>query len=131
MKLYVVGLGPGNRTMMTPQASNALKESDVICGYHVYIDLIKGDYPNKTFLTTPMKKEVDRCRMAIEETLKGQAVSMVCSGDPGVYGMASLIFELAQNYDPIEIEVIPGITAACSGAAVLGAPLIHDFAVIS
>ena len=131
MKLYVVGLGPGNSKMMTPQASDALKESDVICGYHVYIDLIKGDYPNKTFLTTPMKKEVDRCRMAIEETLKNQTVSMVCSGDPGVYGMASLIFELAQNYDPIEIEVVPGITAACSGAAVLGAPLIHDFAVIS
>ncbi len=131
MKLYVVGLGPGNKAMMTPQAADALSESDVICGYTVYIDLIKDDYSNKTFLTTPMKKEVDRCRMAIEETLKGQTVSMVCSGDPGVYGMASLIFELAQAYDPIEIEVVPGITAACSGAAVLGAPLIHDFAVIS
>ena len=78
-----------------------------------------------------MKKEADRCRLAIEETLKGQTVSMVCSGDPGVYGMASLMFEIAQQYDPIEITVIPGITAACSGAAVLGAPLIHDFCVIS
>lgn len=131
MKLYVVGLGPGNKAMMTPQAADALRNSEVICGYTVYIDLIKDDYSNKTFLTTPMKKEVDRCRMAIEETLKNKTVSMVCSGDPGVYGMAALIFELAQTYDPIEIEVIPGITAACSGAAVLGAPLIHDFAVIS
>lgn len=78
-----------------------------------------------------MKQEVDRCRMAIEQTVAGKTVSMVCSGDAGVYGMAGLIYELAQQYPPIEIEVIPGITAAMSGAAVLGAPLIHDFAVIS
>ena len=117
--------------MMTPQASEALANSDVICGYGVYIDLIKDAYPDKKLMSTPMKKEADRCRLAIEETLKGQTVSMVCSGDPGVYGMASLMFEIAQQYDPIEITVIPGITAACSGAAVLGAPLIHDFCVIS
>ena len=116
---------------MTPQASEALANSDVICGYGVYIDLIKDAYPDKKLMSTPMKKEADRCRLAIEETLKGQTVSMVCSGDPGVYGMASLMFEIAQQYDPIEISVIPGITAACSGAAVLGAPLIHDFCVIS
>lgn len=131
MKLYAVGIGPGNNNMMTPQASEALANSDVICGYGVYIDLIKDAYPNKKLMSTPMKKEADRCRLAIEETLKGQTVSMVCSGDPGVYGMASLMFEIAQQYDPIEITVIPGITAACSGAAVLGAPLIHDFCVIS
>ena len=131
MKLYAVGIGPGNNNMMTPQASEALANSDVICGYGVYIDLIKDAYPNKKLMSTPMKKEADRCRLAIEETLKGQTVSMVCSGDPGVYGMASLMFEIAQQYDPIEISVIPGITAACSGAAVLGAPLIHDFCVIS
>ena len=131
MKLYAVGIGPGNNNMMTPQASEALANSDVICGYGVYIDLIKDAYPDKKLMSTPMKKEADRCRLAIEETLKGQTVSMVCSGDPGVYGMASLMFEIAQQYDPIEISVIPGITAACSGAAVLGAPLIHDFCVIS
>lgn len=131
MKLYAVGIGPGNNNMMTPQASEALANSDVICGYGVYIDLIKDAYPDKKLMSTPMKKEADRCRLAIEETLKGQTVSMVCSGDPGVYGMASLMFEIAQQYDPIEITVIPGITAACSGAAVLGAPLIHDFCVIS
>ncbi len=131
MKLYAVGIGPGNNNMMTPQASEALANSDVICGYGVYIDLIKDAYPGKKLMSTPMKKEADRCRIAIEETLQGQTVSMVCSGDPGIYGMASLMFEIAQQYAPIEIEVIPGITAACSGAAVLGAPLIHDFCVIS
>ena len=131
MKIYVVGIGPGNNNMMTPQAKDALSDSDVICGYGVYVDLVKDDFADKQFLTTPMKKEADRCRMAVEEALKGQTVSMVCSGDPGVYGMASLMFEVAQDYDTVDIEIVPGITAACSGAAVLGAPLIHDFAVIS
>lgn len=131
MKIYVVGIGPGNNNMMTPQAKDALSDSDVICGYGVYVDLVKDDFADKQFLTTPMKKEADRCRMAVEEALKEQTVSMVCSGDPGVYGMASLMYEVAQDYDPVDIEIVPGITAACSGAAVLGAPLIHDFAVIS
>jgi precorrin-3B C17-methyltransferase len=99
MKIYVVGIGPGNNNMMTPQAKDALSDSDVICGYGVYVDLVKDDFADKQFLTTPMKKEADRCRMAVEEALKGQTVSMVCSGDPGVYGMASLMFEVAQDYD--------------------------------
>ncbi|MDF3002283.1 MAG: cobJ, partial [Bacillota bacterium] len=86
---------------------------------------------HKKLLSTPMKKEAERCRMAVEEALKGQTVAMVCSGDAGVYGMAGLMYEVSQQYDPVEIEIISGITAACSGAAVLGAPLIHDFAVIS
>ena len=104
---------------------------DIIVGYTVYVDLLKSEYPDKEIKTTPMRKEVDRCRMAVEETAAGKNVAMVCSGDPGVYGMAGLCSEVAQEYDPIEIEVIPGITAACGGAAVLGAPLMHDFAVIS
>ena len=103
----------------------------MIAGYTVYVDLVREQLEGKTFLTTPMKQEVDRCRMAIEQAVSGKTVAMVCSGDAGVYGMAGLIYELAQQYPPIEIEVIPGITAAMSGAAVLGAPLIHDFAVIS
>lgn len=131
MKLYIVGLGPGGVEQATARAVRALQESDVLAGYHVYIDLIRAQFPDKRVLTTPMKQEIDRCRMAIEETLAGHTVSMVCSGDAGVYGMAGLIYELAQSYPPIEIEVISGVTAACSGAAVLGAPLIHDFAVIS
>lgn len=131
MKLYIVGLGPGGVEQATARAVHALQESDVLAGYHVYIDLIRAQFPDKRVLTTSMKQEIDRCRMAIEETLAGHTVSMVCSGDAGVYGMAGLIYELAQSYPPIEIEVISGVTAACSGAAVLGAPLIHDFAVIS
>ncbi|MGN0710439.1 MAG: precorrin-3B C(17)-methyltransferase [Anaerovoracaceae bacterium] len=131
MKLYVVGLGPGELSQATGRAVQALEECQVITGYTVYIDLIKEKFSHKKLLSTPMKKEVERCRLAIEEALKGQTVGMVCSGDAGVYGMAGLIYEIAQEYPPIEIEVVPGITAACSGAAVLGAPLIHDFAVIS
>ncbi len=131
MKLYVVGIGPGEAEQITPAAMRALQESDVIAGYTVYVDLVREQLEGKTFLTTPMKQEVDRCRMAIEQAVSGKTVAMVCSGDAGVYGMAGLIYELAQQYPPIEIEVIPGITAAMSGAAVLGAPLIHDFAVIS
>lgn len=131
MKLYVVGLGPGDLSQATDRAIQVLNECDVIAGYTVYIDLIKTRFGHKKLLSTPMKQEVERCRLAVEETLKGRKVAMVCSGDAGVYGMAGLIYEIAQDYDPIEIEIIPGITAACSGAAVLGAPLIHDFAVIS
>lgn len=131
MKLFVVGLGPGGGQDMTLRAKAALEQCDVIAGYTVYVDLVRGSYPDKEYLSTPMKKETERCRMAIEEVQKGKTVAMVCSGDAGVYGMAGLIYELAQSYPPFEIEVVPGITAACSGAALLGAPLIHDFAVIS
>ena len=130
-KIYVVGIGPGAYDQMTGRAIRALNESDVIIGYTVYVDLVKEYFAGKEFMTTPMKKEVDRCVLAFDEAKKGKTVSMVCSGDAGVYGMAGLIYELSANYPPIEIEVIPGITAACSGAAVLGAPLIHDFAIIS
>lgn len=131
MKLYVIGLGPGDLSQATGRAAAALEECQVIAGYTVYIDLIKETFSHKKLISTPMKQEVERCRLAIEEALKGQTVAMVCSGDAGVYGMAGLIYQVAQEYDPIEIEIIPGITAACSGAAVLGAPLIHDFALIS
>lgn len=131
MKIYVVGLGPGGMDQTTGRAMEALEESQVIAGYDVYIDLIREKYGHKKLLSTPMKKEVDRCHLALQEAVKGQTVSMVCSGDAGVYGMAGLMYEVAQEYQPVEIEVVPGITAACSGAAVLGAPLIHDFAVIS
>jgi len=131
MKIYVVGLGPGEWNQMTQRAVEALGECDVITGYDVYVDLIRERFRDKKLITTPMKKEAERCHIAVQEALKGQTVAMVCSGDAGVYGMAGLVYEIAQQYDPVEIEVVPGITAACSGAAVLGAPLIHDFAVIS
>jgi precorrin-3B C17-methyltransferase len=131
MKIYVVGLGPGEWNQMTQRAVDALEQCDVITGYDVYIDLIRDRFPNKDLISTPMKKEAERCHIAVGEALKGRTVAMVCSGDAGVYGMAGLMYEVAQQYDPVEIEVVPGITAACSGAAVPGAPLIHDFAGIS
>ncbi|MBQ1483767.1 MAG: precorrin-3B C(17)-methyltransferase [Eubacterium sp.] len=132
--IYVVGLGPGTKDMTTPQAEQAIAAADVVVGYTVYLDLIRDRFPEKEMLSTPMKREVDRCRMCFDEAAKGKAVAMVCSGDPGVYGMASVLFELAEEYrDTVdaEIRVIPGISAAMSGAAVLGAPLSHDFCVIS
>ena len=104
---------------------------DVIIGYTVYVDLVKEQFPEKEFLTTPMKQEVKRCRMAFEEAQKGKSVAMICSGDAGVYGMAGLMYEVGIEFPEIELEIVPGITAAIGGAAVLGAPLIHDFAVIS
>lgn len=131
MKVYVVGLGPGEEDQITPKAIEALEACEVIAGYDVYIDLIRDRFKHKTFLSTPMKKEVDRCHLALQEAVQGKTVAMVCSGDAGVYGMAGLIYEVSRQYDPVEIEVIPGISAVCSGAALLGAPLIHDFAVIS
>ena len=131
MKLYVIGLGPGSYENLTIRADRALKECDTVIGYTVYVDLVKEYYPDKEYLSTPMKKEIDRCKMAFEEARKGKKVAMVCSGDAGVYGMAGLMYEVGESYPEIELEIIPGITAALGGAAVLGAPLTHDFAVIS
>ena len=130
-KLSVVGIGPGNYENMTVRADEALRECHVIVGYHVYVDLVRERYPDKEYLTTPMTRETERCRMALEEARKGRDVAMVCSGDSGVYGMAGLIYELRGEDTEPEICVIPGLTSACSGASLLGAPLTHDFAVIS
>lgn len=130
-KLYVVGIGPGAYEKMTIEAAEALKNSDVIIGYTVYVDLVKEHFAGKEFLTTPMKKEVERCKMAFEEAMKGKTVSMICSGDAGVYGMAGLMYEVGMNYPEVELSVIAGVTAATGGAVVLGAPLIHDFCLIS
>jgi precorrin-3B C17-methyltransferase len=130
-KIYVVGLGPGGVEQMTARAVKALKECDVIAGYNVYIELIKDDFLGKKFLANGMRKEVDRCQLVLEEALKGQTVAIVSSGDAGVYGMAGIMHEVAADHPEIPIEVVPGITAACSGAAVLGAPLISDFCLIS
>ena len=130
-KLIVVGIGPGDYDNMTVRADRALKNCDTIIGYHVYVNLVKERYAGKEFLTTPMTRETQRCQMALDEAKKGKNVAMVCSGDSGIYGMAALIYELRGEDTEPEIEVIPGLTAACSGAAILGAPLTHDFAVIS
>lgn len=130
-KLIVVGIGPGNYENMTVKADRALQSCDVIIGYHVYVDLIKDQYPDKEFMSTPMTKEAQRCQMALDAAKEGKTVAMVCSGDSGIYGMAALIYELRGESIEPQIEVVPGLTAACSGGALLGAPLTHDFAVIS
>ena len=131
MRVTVVGLGPGAGRDLTGRAREALERADLIVGYTAYIALIREEFPEKEMMSTGMRREVDRCRAAVEAAASGRDVAMVCSGDSGIYGMAGLIYEVAQEYPPIEIEVVPGITAACGGAAVLGAPLTHDFAVVS
>lgn len=131
MKIYVVGIGPGSIEHMTPYAQKAIEKSDVVVGYTVYVDLVKELTEDKEVLSTPMKKEVDRCQMALDAALENKTVAFVCSGDAGVYGMAGIMIQVAKDHPEVDIEVVPGITAACSGAALLGAPLIHDFSIIS
>lgn len=129
-KLYVIGTGPGSDDLISGRALKAIEESSVIAGYGVYTDLIAHKIEGKEIITTPMKQEVARCEKAIEIAKSGKIVSLISSGDAGVYGMAGLIYEIAGN-DDIDIEVIPGISAVLAAAAKLGAPLTHDFAVIS
>ena len=131
MKIYVVGLGPGGKDDMTIRAVRAIKNAEVVTGYTYYINLISDMLKGKEIFSSAMTKEVERCRKALQYALSGKTVAMVSSGDTGVYGMAGLIYEVCKDHPNVEIEVIPGVTAACSGAAVVGAPLTHDFAVIS
>ncbi len=130
-QLYIVGIGPGNRDDMTVRALKTLAESTVIAGYTVYCDLVRPLFPEKKYISTTMTKEEERVKLAFDEANTGAVVSIVCSGDAGVYGLAGLAFSMAENYPDVEVSVIPGVTAALSGAAILGAPLIHDFCVIS
>lgn len=130
-QIYVVGMGPGSEQQMTLEAQQVLQSCDTIVGYTVYVDLLRASLPDKEYLTTPMRQEVDRCRMAFEEAKKGKRVAMVCSGDAGVYGMSGLMLELSEEYPDCNVNVVSGVTAALAGGAVLGAPLMHDFAVIS
>ena len=130
-KVYIVGMGPGREEMMTKEALNVLNQADVIVGYPLYLKLLGERYQGKELLSTPMRHEEERCRICFEEAEKGKRVALVCSGDAGIYGMASLMYEIGKEYPEIELWVIAGITAASSGAAVLGAPLNHDFCVIS
>ena len=115
-KVYVVGLGPGGEEFMTAQARAAMERADVLCGYTVYVDLVKHLYPGKETYVTPMTRELERCRWALETAAAGRTVAMVCSGDAGVYGMAGPLLQLAGEYGGAEVEV---------------APLMHDFCVIS
>ena len=134
-KLCIVGFGPGDAGNMTEICKRRLMDCDVVVGYSGYTKLLRPLFPEKAYHETGMTQETERCRMAIELAASGKAVCVVSSGDSGVYGMASLLFELAADAPDIkpdiEMEVVPGVTAAVSGAALLGAPIGHDFAVIS
>ena len=130
-KVYVIGMGPGAYEQMTVKAVRTLEKCDVIVGYTVYIELLKEYFPDKRYLTTSMRQEAARCRIAFEEAAKGAVTAMVCSGDAGIYGMAGLMYEIGEEYPEVAIEVIPGVTAALGGSAVLGAAVGHDVSLIS
>lgn len=130
-KLYIVGIGPGEYGGMTHRAAEVLKKCDKIVGYTVYVELVRNYFPGKDFITTPMRREEERVHIALTEAAKGGDVAVVCSGDAGVYGMSGLCIKLAEQYPGVEVEQVPGVSAVLSGAALLGAPLMHDFCVIS
>ena len=129
-KLTVVGIGAGNYEGMTVAAVRALENAELIVGYTAYCDLMQPFFPEKEFLSTPMMREVERCQLALEQAAAGKTVALICSGDAGIYGMASPVLELAAEYG-VEIAIVAGVTAAASGAALLGSPLTCDFAVVS
>lgn len=131
-KLHVVGFGPGGKDDMTFRAARIIENADVVTGYTTYVNLLKPIFPDKEYKATGMMKEVERCRMAIEDAMSGKDVAMVSSGDSGIYGMAGIIYQLAEEMDAkIEIDTVPGITAASSAASILGAPLMHDLVIVS
>lgn len=132
-RLVVVGIGPGNVDLLTPRARLALEQAEVVAGYRTYLDLIQDIIrPEQQQFSSAMMQEIDRCRQALHFAEEGKKVALVCGGDPGIYAMAGLVYELAKEQGSIcPIEIIPGIAALNACAAVLGAPLMHDFAAIS
>ena len=127
--LKIVGFGSGAKDNMTLEAFAAISDARLIVGYKTYVNILKQYFPEKEYYSTDMMQEKERCQYAIDKAEEGLEVELVCSGDSGIYGMAGLVYELAQKR--VQIKVISGVTAASSGAAILGAPLSHDFAVIS
>lgn len=131
-KLYVVGIGPGTREEMTVRALRVLETCEVVVGYRLYLELLGDLVEGKEVISSGMRREVDRCRRAVEEAAQGRRVALVSSGDAGIYGMAGLALQVVEAQQPdLEVEIVPGVTAASTAAAALGAPLMHDFAVIS
>lgn len=131
-KIAVVGLGPGNIGEMTPKARRAVESAEVIVGYNTYLKLIAEIIAGKKIIGTGMMQEIERCRLAVEEAVAGRSVAVVSSGDAGVYGMAGLVLDMVLELaEPVEVEIVAGVSAVNAAAAILGAPLMHDFAVIS
>ena len=134
-KITVIGIGPGSMEDMTPRAKKAIESADIIVGYNTYIKLIDALLGDRKVIGTAMMQEIDRCKMALEEAQKGAEVVVISSGDSGVYGMAGLVLELLVKMDEAERPefggVIPGVSAMSAAAGLLGAPIMHDFVVIS
>ena len=130
--IYVIGIGPGCKDLMTQEAIKAMEDAEVIVGYKTYIDLVKEFIVDKEVVQNGMRKEIERCKEAIEIAKTGKKVAVISSGDAGIYGMAGLILELITKEDTdIKVKVVPGVTASIGAAAVLGAPIMHDFCHIS
>lgn len=128
-KIYVVGIGPGKKADMTFRAYEAMEKSDIIIGYKTYMDLIKEYYPGKEMKNSQMTKEVDRCIDVLKLAKEGKNVALISSGDAGIYGMAGIMLEIADG--EVEVEIIPGVTATNAAAAIVGAPVMHDYVTIS
>lgn len=132
-KIYVIGLGPGGREQMTGRALGAIAECQVLAGYKVYMEQISSLTGGKEMISKGMGEEIERCQAGIQKALEGNTVGIVCSGDGGLYGMAGLLLELIpkEEQDFIEVEIIPGVTAALAASALLGSPITEDFCTIS
>ena len=132
-KVFAVGIGPGSPEQLTFQARRVLEQCTAVAGYRLYLDQIRELLDGKRLIPGAMRQEIARCREALEAALAGETVAVVSSGDAGVYGMAGLLLELTEleRYRSVEIEVVPGITAALAAAALIGAPFMNDFAVLS
>ena len=133
--LHVVGLGPGDEACLTPQARDVLKNARCIAGYDLYMDLVPPELlAGKQRISTGMRHEEERCAAAVDAALAGQPTALVCSGDPGIYALAGLALETLEArgvVNDVPFGVVPGVPAVCAAAALLGAPLMHDFACIS
>ncbi|HYE81690.1 MAG TPA: precorrin-3B C(17)-methyltransferase [Clostridia bacterium] len=127
-KVYVAGIGPGGIDHMTLKALETIRKCDVIVGYSFYMELVKDIIAGKKIIKTGMKGEIERCRIAVEEARKGLDTCIISTGDPGLYGMAGPVLELAED---MEVEIIPGVTSSFCAAAEVGAPIMHDFCTIS
>ncbi|MFP4455038.1 MAG: precorrin-3B C(17)-methyltransferase [Desulfonatronovibrio sp.] len=131
-KLFVVGIGPGNPLDRTIRAERTIRASDVVAGYDRYIEFVEDLLPGKEIISSGMTRERQRCQKAVEAALGGARVSLISSGDAGIYGMAGLALEMIQDMQvSLDIEIVPGVSAAQAGAAELGAPLMLDFACVS
>lgn len=134
-QLKVAGLGPGHASLITPQVLETLAWAETVVGYHRYLEQVPADLlQGRDVISTGMKGEVERCKAALDAALAGKNTLVVSGGDAGVYGMAGLVLELAEaepGAKDLDLEVLPGIPALCAAAALLGAPLTHDFASVS